>query len=464
MKKRIWISIIIMVLGCIASASALELKAGSVRSFDENILTVVSDTGGILTIEAFSGTIPLKPPVSGMEIAAGTTSVTWDGLTYGGEPLKRGRMTLRATLEKADGTVEQAEANIGIRRPIPAVTCCLPAAETFCPDGKNYLRIEVAMSERNPCDLIIASADNPDEIIWHQRIENNTYEPAIFRWNGKNNKNQICPPGRYILTAYTPNHRQWTQQAEVTILGEPIPEPELCVTGSLIPEDLTDDAAVWAALTAPVAVGIGGEGKGLQIRDGKTMTSGKAGNCSCRTVGLAILEICGDGWVKIAVWRQTDGVYTEGYVQEDQLMMIRPNTRYGALLDKKAQTLTVYEYGKRLGTVSVSTGLVTADTPRADTHSGVYLMGTRMADFTREGYTYCYPVRIDGSNLIHQAGFEMRGGERWFEDQLATLGSKASHGCVRVDPRITEENNGINAWWIWTHLPHDTKIIITPDE
>ena len=26
-------------------------------------------------------------------------------------------------------------------------------------------------------------------------------------------------------------------------------------------------------------------------------------------------------------------------------------------------------------------------------------MGTRMADFTREEYTYCYPVRIDGSNL-----------------------------------------------------------------
>ena len=47
---------------------------------------------------------------------------------------------------------------------------------------------------------------------------------------------------------------------------------------------------------------------------------------------------------------------------------------------------------------------------------------------------------------------------------MKLLGSKASHGCIRVDPRITEAGNGINSWWIWTHLPHDTKIIITPEE
>ena len=44
------------------------------------------------------------------------------------------------------------------------------------------------------------------------------------------------------------------------------------------------------------------------------------------------------------------------------------------------------------------------------------------------------------------------------------LGTKASHGCIRMDPRTTEENGGINAWWVWTHLGHDTKIIVTPEE
>ena len=41
------------------------------------------------------------------------------------------------------------------------------------------------------------------------------------------------------------------------------------------------------------------------------------------------------------------------------------------------------------------------------------------------------------------------------------LGTMASHGCIRVDARVTEESGGINAWWIWTHMGHDCKIIIT---
>ncbi len=43
------------------------------------------------------------------------------------------------------------------------------------------------------------------------------------------------------------------------------------------------------------------------------------------------------------------------------------------------------------------------------------------------------------------------------------LGHKASHGCIRMDPRVTEECNGINAWWVWTHLGRDTKVLVTED-
>ena len=50
------------------------------------------------------------------------------------------------------------------------------------------------------------------------------------------------------------------------------------------------------------------------------------------------------------------------------------------------------------------------------------------------------------------------------EEEIAALGTMSSHGCIRVDPRTTEENAGINSWWIWTHLGHDTKIIITPEK
>ena len=114
---------------------------------------------------------------------------------------------------------------------------------------------------------------------------------------------------------------------------------------------------------------------------------------------------------------------------------IRPDDRYGAIVDKKKQTMTVYEYGKKLGTVLISTGETTAVSRKADTHSGAYLMGTRMESFLQDGRYYNYPVRIDGFNLIHQAGYARESGLRDFGEELEALGTRASHGCIRVDPR-----------------------------
>ena len=236
------------------------------------------------------------------------------------------------------------------------------------------------------------------------------------------------------------------------------------MTGSLIPEALADDAAVGAALTAPVVIGEGAEGSGFRIMEEKGARKGSAGTVNGRTCGLAVLEIADDGWVKVGAWRNEDGRYIEGWVTADRLRVIRPNDRYGAVVDKEAQTMTIYEDGRKIGTMPVSTGYTTDTDRSADTHSGVYLMGTRMEDFTQKKIKYCYPVRIDGSNLIHSAGFVMTDGLRDYGEEIAALGTKASHGCIRMDPRTTEENGGINAWWVWTHMGHDTKIIVTPEQ
>ena len=178
----------------------------------------------------------------------------------------------------------------------------------------------------------------------------------------------------------------------------------------------------------------------------------------------AVLELTDDGWAKVGVWRKEDGQYTEGWVKTERLHVIRPNDLYGAVVDKKAQTMTVYEDGEKIGTFLISTGYTTAESREADTHSGVYLMGTRMEAFSQSGHIYCYPVRIDGKNLIHSTGFALTGGLRDYDEEIAALGTKASHGCIRMDPRTTADNGGINAWWVWTHLGHDTKIIMTPEE
>lgn len=463
-KAGIALAMLLLILAGTVCASAVELKAGNIRSFDDNILTVTSEEGGILTIEAISGSVPLKNPVQDMPVEAGTVEIPWEGLTYGGEPLQPGRLTLRATLICSDRTVEQTEIRTEVYYPVPAMLCCLPDSQVFYATGRNILKIECAVSNSGTFELSIAPKDAPEQEIWHCRTKADGKAPFVIRWDGKGKNHKLCPPGEYVIKARGVFRPQYEQSAEITILPEPLSEPELAVTGSLIPEDISDDAAVWDALTAPVTIGDGPEGRGLLIMEDKSSRSGRAGTISCRTVGIAILEICEDSWIRVGAWRQSDGAYTEGWVKADKLRTIRPNGRYGAVVDKKTQTMTVYENGRKIGIIPVSTGYTTAESRDADTHSGVYLLGTRMEDFRQYGHAYCYPIRIDGHNLIHSAGYVMNNGERDFEEELAALGTKASHGCIRVDPRTTEENGGINAWWIWTHMGHDTKIIVTPEE
>ena len=430
-------AVILLLLAASFSAKAVTIETGRIRSFEDNILTVTSEDGGRLTIEAVSGTIPLENPVTDLPVEGGTTEIHWNALSHGGEPLTPGNITLRAVLVGNDRTTETDEIRQRVDAPMPAVLCCLPVTQTFYANGKNILRIECAISGKGTYELQIARKDKPDEAVWSNRtVYSGRGAPMVIRWDGKGKNHKICPPGEYIISAWSSRCSEYIQTAEITLLQEPLPEPELTVTGDLIPGDLSDDAAVWEALTAPVAIGEGPEGKGLKIMNAK---AGKEciGTVSCRTVGVAVLELYDDGWAKIGAWRQTDGAYIEGYVKTSKLRVIRPNTRYGAVVDKKKQTITVYENGKKLGTAMVSTGYTTALDRSADTHSGVYLLGTRMDGFGSDGHTYAYPIRLERLNLIHQIGYEAKNGGRDFSAEMEVLGTKASHGCVRVDARIT---------------------------
>ena len=458
------LAVLLLLLAGTVCACAVDLEAGSVRAYEQNILTVSSEEGGRLTIEAWNGTLPLKNPVTDMKIEAGTVEIPWDGLSYGGEPIPAGKIRLRATLACSDRTTEQTEITVQAESPLTAAVCCLPSAQVYYPDRSNLLKVEIALSGPGTWELSAAPKERPEETVWHEKGRSDGKVPIVLRWNGMRRAGQRCEPGEYVISVRTKACPERVETAVITLLADPLPEPELTVTGSMIPADLSDDEAVWKALTAPVVIGDGAEGSGLRIMKEKGARTGYAGAVACRTAGVEVLEICSDGWVRVGAWQQTDGLYAEGWVKAEKLRVIRPNSRYGAVVDKKAQTMTVYENGQKIGTVMVSTGYTTAENRDADTHSGVYLMGTRMEAFSQYGHIYNYPVRIDGYNLIHSAGYVLTDGLRDYEEELEALGTNASHGCIRVDPRATDENDGINAWWVWTHMGRDTKIIVLPED
>ena len=92
-KTAAAITVILLLIAAAFSSHAVTIEAGRIRPFDDNILTVTSEDGGRLTIEAVSGTIPLENPVTDLPVEGGKVEIHWNALSFNGEPLTPGRKT-----------------------------------------------------------------------------------------------------------------------------------------------------------------------------------------------------------------------------------------------------------------------------------------------------------------------------------------------------------------------------------
>lgn len=289
--------------------------------------------------------------------------------------------------------------------------------------------------------------------------------PTSFNWDGTIHK-KLIEPSRYILHFAAGGKEEDSVNIafEVTKPSDPLP---LAVTqpADYLPESM-DTKEVWQAMMAPMAVADIGDLSHEPIYDrpgGK-----KTGHVHGQTAGLIIRELDPDGWARVGAWGTVDGSYIEGYIRQDRLKMIEPNPRWGLLIDKAAQKIHVYEADesaaqgvKLLGILNISTGLMAKEKTFRETRAGAFITGRRIAGFSSEGYRYDYAIRIDGGNLIHEAGHRVISRVKDFSAQLAGLGSKASSGCVRVDP--IPGDHGMNAQWLWQNLPRGTKVLVLDD-
>ena len=461
MKFRKWLllSAAVLLLSVSRSALALEVSADPVVPFGPNTVTVRTDAPGRLTLTPVLPDYGLKPVVSDFALEAGETAVPWDGLSWFGEPLPSGTfVTLRAVLEEASGETAEASLRLKVASPLCAAVSCLPAADSFRPK-EEALRIECGLSRKGTVRLDIASAEAPDRVLRTLQGKAKDTVPVVLKWDGKDRKHRLLPDGEYLLTAYTDALPDRRVTASVLLTSDPSGLPEVFETGEILPKDPENDEEVWAALTAPAVVGAGTEGQGLYLMKKKKYAIG--GSISARTAAVRVLEVGKDGWCRVAAWRQAVGEYMEGWVQTEKLTVIAPRLHYGVLINKRTHVMTVYRDGKRLGSVRVSTGLLNAANPLAATPPGVYLLGSRMKDFQRDGFHYDYPIRLHGDYLLHTVGYRTKDSSRYYTQELEDLGGAASHGCVRMDVRSTGEEDSLNAWWVWTRLGRDTRVIVT---
>lgn len=204
-----------------------------------------------------------------------------------------------------------------------------------------------------------------------------------------------------------------------------------------------------------------------------------AGELHGQSQGVHVLEedTDGDGYVLIESYSndgtKTDNAYMEsidakkiqGYVKESLLFEVTPTDSYALLVDKLRQKLYIFQDGRIISTLTVSTGLNNEKQPYNETPAGEFITVSRVGDFNAGGGTIGrYAIRINGGTLLHEVLHEVGadGKTRIYSPYEEQLGQKASHGCIRIQRR--ENENGHNMAWLWNNLELKTKVFIWDDQ
>lgn len=452
--KKLTILLLLLCLAAFARAEegVLTLTAPeSVRPYAGCELRLYAPAAGLLTVTVQDEFIQYE--IARQQAQPGEITIAWDGLIANGEAPGRGEYTLRAQLNG-----DAVETPLRVLSPAAALQYCIPSADVVYAGHDGFL-VNYLITGECLLHIQLADADAPEAPLKTWSLEQGDGLPHIFTWNGQLEGRSV-PAGRYTLTFSIKNGPQAPIALNLTVRDDPPPAEPVTVSdpGRFLPADAD---SVWDCLTAPVTVVDIGR---LQHQNIYAAPDGKStviGTLHGQSHGVLVLELRADGYAHIGTWRQEDGDYVEGYVPASKLKTVVPNAHYGLVVDKNAQTMQVWRDGEKLGTIQVSTGLMAPGKFYRETLAGAFLTTDRMISFKDEGYQYNYAIRIDGGNLIHSLGCKLNGGKFNYTEQLQLIGGKASHGCVRTDPRPGE--NGLNIYWLWTHLPYNTKVLVLDD-
>lgn len=248
-----------------------------------------------------------------------------------------------------------------------------------------------------------------------------------------------------------------------------IEDAKAAISGSWFGEfDPYDEETAWARLTADITVLNVDQKEKVYLSDGpngkrKTYDEHR-GFFYGESVAVKVLEEQ-DGWTKIEAYNDYDEL-EQGWVRPGRLKTVTPNQEYGIIVDKMTQRLYLYKEGKLLTTLLISTGTTTGENEDyCETASGEFLLCSATGGFW-SGNLWCdQAIRFNGGDLLHLVpSIPNADGTQDYSRCESALGSRASHGCIRVQ-RLANED-GYNHEWIWNNLRNkkNIKIIVWDDD
>lgn len=439
------------------SAPGIRLES-DVRSFQDNPLIVSCKESGMLTVTVEDKLNTYRSWT--LDAQVGENHIAWDGLGDHQEPMPQGQYRVCAVLKTDTGETQEASAAFELKRSRQALRFALSSSDTLYADTRWYIEYRLVRAGRMTIEFYRAEDMNT---LLETRRRDATNEVCTYTWDGTLN-GEAVEPGDYVLRLYAFDNPDYRQDVLVHVAGENSPMLPVGLTGAIMPTDDMDDAAIWKLMMAPsvvVAPSSAAKHTHYNIYAAADKNSKVLGTLHCNTQAVEVMDITESGWCRIGAWNHEDGSYTVGYVPKNRLTVVQPRTQYGILIDKRDQTMTIFERGKRIWQMKISTGLMAKDKLIRETAAGAFITAEHMEDFSDSGFTYSYPIRYDGGNLIHQLGWKRVGGKLDFSEQTPYLGHKASHGCTRIEGCTGDGE--INAYWIYTHIPAGTRIMIVDD-
>ena len=432
-------------------------RVGQMICYRENAFSVHAPEKGLFTVTISDEYCIYR--VITRQISKGITEIRWDGCGYNGERLDTKYYLFDFQLDGESGQSYSFSFRSPIVENAQHLQFVLPSSGTAYLSAPEDWFVEIKSVRDGTVAMEFYTEENNTEpvrifekTVHTGRVEHFTLEKLSGR--------KLPEPGNYTVRVYEVTRPDETAVFPLTVESEPGTVLSVAVTGDIMPSGDANDNEIWKAMMQPsVVVDIDPLSHQI-VYEEPDRKSGVLGTLHGQTQGLSVLEITGE-WAKIGAWNHEQAEYIEGWVPVERLKVVEPNPEYGLLVDKKSQTMAVFRNGERIETLLVSTGRADKEKPDRETSAGCFLTGLHRVDFSTQGLKYDFVIQYDGGNLLHQIPYSSNG-NRDFTQGKAYLGTKASHACIRIQDQ-PGGRNGINAYWIWTHLPYRTRIIILDD-
>ena len=431
-------------------------RVGNLIPFNENAFLVSSPEKGHITIRIHDDISVYR--IIEQEIEPGETTIQWDGCAFNHEKLAAKNYTVTAVLQGNSGEEYRVSFNTPVEYTGQCLQYVLPSSRQVSLTNPDEWFVEFRTVQKGTVKFVFHNdhADCEDTVYSVNTTGGRINRLTYTELTGKN----PVTAGNYRVNVYENTKKDERFSFDIDICEEGPQRRDVFLTGEILPEEGMTEEEIWQIMQQPSVVVDLDPFKHQKVFKEKDKTSDSLGTLHGQTQAVKVMKTDNE-WAYIGAWNHEAAEYMEGWVPLSVLKVSEPNPEYGILISKQKQTLDVYYKGKRIDTLEVSTGRPEDKHPEQETAAGSFLTGYHRVDFSTNGKKYDYVIQYDGGNLLHQIPYEWGKDKKDFSLGRGYLGAKASHACIRIQSEPGE--NGINAYWIWTHIPYHTRVLILDD-